>query len=113
MKRNYLKMAFVSLFAVAALCSCNKDEDDNNDNGGTGAIQNNAISIEVEDGASYSEKIDIVKLECEGGTLANAPFNNGRFTLNLPASVSVQYLEPHILKPKTEKHIRSDSITVI
>jgi hypothetical protein len=27
MKRNYLKKAFVSLFAVAALCSCGKDDD--------------------------------------------------------------------------------------
>jgi hypothetical protein len=31
MKTNYFKMAFVSLFAVVALCSCSKDEDDNID----------------------------------------------------------------------------------
>jgi hypothetical protein len=28
MKTNYFKMAFVGLFAVVALCSCSKDEDD-------------------------------------------------------------------------------------
>jgi hypothetical protein len=31
MKRNFLMMAFVSLFTVVALCSCNKDDDEKKD----------------------------------------------------------------------------------
>jgi hypothetical protein len=95
MKTNYFKMAFVGLFAVVALCSCSKDEDDNSssDNGGNGEIQNNTLTVSIENGASYSEKIDFVKVMCDGITLASAPYNDGNFTLNLPPSVSDQYLE--------------------
>jgi hypothetical protein len=40
MKRNYLKKAFVSLFAVAALCSCGKDDEGKNDE-----EQNHTLSL--------------------------------------------------------------------
>ncbi|MDR1340600.1 MAG: hypothetical protein LBK58_11195 [Prevotellaceae bacterium] len=99
MKRNFLMMAFVSLFTVVALCSCNKDEDENDDKGGNGVIQNNTVTAVVENGASYNSKIDLVEAVTYSNddkliTLASAPYTNGGFTLNLPASLGAQYLEP-------------------
>jgi hypothetical protein len=100
MKRDYFKMAFVSLFAVVALCSCSKDNDDNNDKAGNSVIQNNTISVSVENGASYSGKIDIVKAEIysesdnEYVPLVSVPYNSGVFTINLPANVGAQHLSP-------------------
>jgi hypothetical protein len=95
MKTNYFKMAFVSLFAVAALlCSCDKDEDENSndDNGGSSVLQNNTLTVSVENGASYSGIIDIVKVETDDVPLVSVPYNNGVFTLNLPASLDDQYI---------------------
>ncbi|MDR1199709.1 MAG: hypothetical protein LBK94_11990 [Prevotellaceae bacterium] len=93
MKKKFFMMAFVSLFAVAALCSCSKDDENENE---TGAIQN-IITAAVENGASYSEIIDTVKAEVEDyygsdAIIARAPYTNGGFTLTLPASLSAQYL---------------------
>jgi hypothetical protein len=98
MRKNYLMMAFVSLFAVVAFSSCNED------NGGTGGgidLNDNKITAVVENGASYNSKISLVKVkiddygyEWEGGTviIATTPYINGGFTLNLPESVDVKYL---------------------
>ncbi|MDR1180720.1 MAG: hypothetical protein LBL13_01915, partial [Bacteroidales bacterium] len=87
MKRNYLKIAFVSLFAVATLCSCGKDEDSKNDE-----EQDYSISIDVEDGASYSETVYTVKAKTSDGSLtfASVSYNGGKFTLNLPGSLNAQ-----------------------
>jgi hypothetical protein len=101
MKRNFFMMAFVSLFTVVALCSCNKDEDDEN-----GAIPNNTITAVVENGASYNSEIDLVKAivyserDDRETTLASAPYSNGGFTLNLPASLDAQYLNAFEEVPK-------------
>jgi hypothetical protein len=99
MNRNFLMMAFVSLFTVVALCSCSKDDDENGDNGGNGVIQNNTLTVSVENGASYSGKIDVVKAttysesDDDEFTLVSAPYTNGGFTLILPANLGAQYLE--------------------
>jgi hypothetical protein len=96
MKRNYLITALVGLFTVVAICSCNKDEDENN--AGNSVISNNTITAVVENGVNYNGKIDIVKAEILSGTgasgitLASASYGNGGFTLNLPANVDAQYL---------------------
>jgi hypothetical protein len=101
MKRNYLKMAFVCLFTVVAICSCKKDDDD--ETGGDSSIKDNTFTVVVENGNSYNELIDVVKLELDEvqnsstvkySALASAEYKNGGFTLTLPASVSSQYLEP-------------------
>jgi hypothetical protein len=101
MKRNFFMMAFVSLFTVVALCSCSKDENEDDDTGGNGVIQNNTINVIIENGAKYSSKIDSVKAGIDYRdsdrnhyyvTLASAPYNNIGFTLKLPESVSGQYL---------------------
>jgi hypothetical protein len=95
MKRNFLIKAFVCLFTVVALCSCSKDDDEENSNG---SIPNKMV-IAVENGASYNEKIDVVKVEIYSESsnnyvpLVSAPYENGGFTLDLPESVSAQYLE--------------------
>jgi hypothetical protein len=91
MKRNFFKMAFVSLLALGALCSCSKDEDKNKN----GAIQSNTLNVTVENAASYSGKISDVKLSADGSdvTLASAPYNNGKFTITLPESLGRQYLD--------------------
>jgi hypothetical protein len=67
-------------------------------NGGNGVIQNNTITVAVENGASYNSKIDLVRAviytdDKRESTLTSAPYANGGFTLNLPASVSAQYLD--------------------
>jgi hypothetical protein len=99
MKRNFLMMAFVSLFTVVALCSCSKDEEENDDKGGNGnsGLQGNVLTVVVENGASYNSKIDLVKAVTEDRnsehTLVSTPYNSGKFTLNLPASLDTQYLE--------------------
>jgi hypothetical protein len=93
-KRKFLMKVFICLFTVVALCSCSKD-DDENDNA---QIPYNTF-IDVENGASYNEKIDVAKAEIYLGssnnyvTLASATYENGGFTLDLPESVSAQYLE--------------------
>jgi hypothetical protein len=71
------------------------DEEENN------AIQNNTIIAVIEDGASFNEKIDSVKMEIyfESNdskneiTLAKAAYANGKFSINLPENVDAQYLE--------------------
>jgi hypothetical protein len=88
-------MALVSLLAVAAVCSCDKDEDNSSE---SGAIQNNKLDIVVENGESHSAKIDTVRLEIYSNdqsrdiVLVSAPYGSGKFTLNLPESISLQYI---------------------
>jgi hypothetical protein len=77
------------------LCSCSKDEDDEN---GNAQVPDNKFTA-VENGASYNGKIDVVKAEIYSEsssnyiTLASTTYENGGFTLDLPESVSAQYLE--------------------
>ncbi|MDR0729988.1 MAG: hypothetical protein LBF19_07715 [Prevotellaceae bacterium] len=92
-KSNFLKMAFVCLFTVVALGSCSKDEEENSDNG---IIVNNTITAVVENGNSYNDAIDVVKLypdSDDDAVLASAEYKNGGFTMTLPANVSSQYLQ--------------------
>jgi hypothetical protein len=94
MKRNFLKTAFVCLFTVVALSSCEKD-DDKNDPGG---ITDNTLTVVVENGNSYNTRIDEVKAEIFEDdepilTLTSAEYKNGGFTLTLPEDVSSRYLE--------------------
>jgi hypothetical protein len=97
MKRNFLMKAFVCLFTVVALCSCNKDEDDED---GNGTVPDNAVTV-VENGTSYNGKIDTVKLKAgiysgdtwSDVTLASGIYENGGFKIDFPASVNAQYLE--------------------
>jgi hypothetical protein len=90
MKKNISTMALVSLFTVVAICSCNKDEDEN---GGNGLITNNTITVAVENGNKYNDLIDVVKVEMDdeddnAHEIASAEYSNGGYTLKLPASVS-------------------------
>jgi hypothetical protein len=102
MKRNFLIRAFVCLFTVVALCSCSKDDDEENDNGENGVIRNNTLIAAVEYGATYNENIDVVKANIEYEyfkekeyTLASAPYENGGFTLHLPESIDPRYLHSY------------------
>ncbi|MDR0385987.1 MAG: hypothetical protein LBH60_07910, partial [Prevotellaceae bacterium] len=82
---------------VVAFSSCSKDED--NGNGNSSKIEGNKLTVAVENGASHNSKIDLVKAEIWYGdewteyTVATAPYSNGKFTLNLPASVDAKYLD--------------------
>jgi hypothetical protein len=89
MKKNFLAMAFVSLFTVAVFNSCNKDKDGKEDENG-GIYK---ITAAVENGSSYNEKIDNVKALIGASVVANSAYSDGGFVLELPASVNEQYLE--------------------
>jgi hypothetical protein len=89
MKRNFFRTAFVCLFAVVALCSCNKD--DNNGNASqTGVIVNNTITATVESGSSYKDKVDSVRAMIKGNDYetANSAYNDGKFTLELLPTIN-------------------------
>ncbi|MDR0692117.1 MAG: hypothetical protein LBF69_03665 [Prevotellaceae bacterium] len=93
MKKHLLLMASAGLFAVVALCSCDKGGED--DGGGTGGLMvDNKITVNV--GNSYNGEIDAVKAMIYHGEnaqeIAAAAFGNGEFTLNFPATVSDAYL---------------------
>jgi hypothetical protein len=115
MNTNFLKMAFVSLFAVVAICSCDEDENENGNDGG--ALQGNTITVAVENGSDYDAKIDSVKALIvtgegseydpetnhyyaywEGHTVAAAAYSNGKFTLKLPETVSDEYLDDEFIE---------------
>jgi hypothetical protein len=92
MERNFLIRAFVCLFTVVALCSCSKDDDEENNQ-----IPDNTF-ITVENGASYNGKIDVVKAETDTRNqdvimFYSTLYENGGFKLELPESVSAQSLE--------------------
>jgi hypothetical protein len=100
MNKNFFKMAFVSLFAVVTICSC--DENDNDGNGDSGRLPSNTITAVVENGSAYDAEIDSVKvfighydessrtyLET---TIALAAYTNGQFTFTLPETVSGEWL---------------------
>jgi hypothetical protein len=84
MKKRFFRTAFVCLFAVVALCSCNKD-DNNGNNGSTSVIVNNTITATVEYGSSYKDKVDSVIAIIDGNNYktANSVYNDGKFTLKL------------------------------
>jgi hypothetical protein len=102
MKRNFFMKAFVCMFTVVALSSCNKD-DDEKEEAKSGAI-GNTLTVTVENGNSYNSRIDTVKLtswdrndEDERSVeLARAVYTNGGFTINLPENLGSQYLSPLI-----------------
>jgi hypothetical protein len=98
MKKKFSMMAFVSLFTVVALCSCNKDEDGKDDeNGATSKIVNNTLTVTVENGNSFNETIHDVKMyvnyTSEDGkiVITSVPYNNGGFTLKLPETIDDMY----------------------
>jgi hypothetical protein len=85
MKRNFLMKAFVCLFTVVALCSCSKDDDE--ENGNTQIPYNTFIA--VENGASYNGKIDVVKVDINNDHIFySTQYENGGFKLELPEKVS-------------------------
>ncbi|MDR2130838.1 MAG: hypothetical protein LBP56_06715 [Odoribacteraceae bacterium] len=103
MKKHFSMMVFVSLFTAVALCSCGKDDDD----GPSGAFDG-AVVVAVQNGSSYSSKVDSVKVlivtgenydqetgsySWAGPTVAKAAYNGGNFTFQLPATVSSTYLD--------------------
>jgi hypothetical protein len=96
MKKVFLIMALVSLTTVAIFNSCSKDGKENeNENGGNTSIGNTVTAV-VEDGSSYNETIDNVKVVIEAANnyeVTSASYSDGGFVLELPASVSDQYLE--------------------
>jgi hypothetical protein len=71
MIRDFLMKAIVSLFTVAALCSCNKDENDNKkeDAGTTGAIIANGNILTATAVGSV-----VVTATIAGGATRTAPF---------------------------------------
>jgi hypothetical protein len=87
MKNKFLLTTFVSLFTVVALCSCNKDDDENIP---TSKIENNTITAKVEDGV----EIDLVKaMILDNYEIARADYLAEGFTLELPKTVDDRYLE--------------------
>jgi hypothetical protein len=98
MKRNFLMKAFVCLFTVVALSSCDKNENEEEE-AKSGAI-GNTLTVAVENGNSYNSRIDTVKLTSWDESahtdreIASANYANGGFTITLPETVSSQYLEP-------------------
>ncbi|MDR0687335.1 MAG: hypothetical protein LBF55_01445 [Prevotellaceae bacterium] len=95
MTHKFLLHAFVGLLAAAALSACNNGDDENNDNN----VNDNTITVAVENGSSYSDKVDAVKalvgydVDGVGCEVGSAPYANGGFTLQLQANVDEQYLE--------------------
>jgi hypothetical protein len=89
MKRNFFRMAFVCLFAVVALCSCDKD-DNNGNNGSTVVIVNNTVTATVENANSHKDKVDSVKAIIKGNDYetANSVYTGGKFTLKLPPTIN-------------------------
>jgi hypothetical protein len=85
MKRDFLRTAIVCLFAVVALCSCDKDDNKGN-NVPTEVIVNNTITATVENSNGHKDKVDSVRLidenRCEA---ANSVYSDGKFTLKLPS----------------------------
>jgi predicted nucleic acid-binding Zn-ribbon protein len=79
-------------------------EEITNDDDDNGSIPNNTLTVAVENGNSYNERIDTVKLEIYVNANANvdgvqgyqtfavAEYKNGGFTLALPESVDSRYL---------------------
>jgi hypothetical protein len=98
MKKDLFSVAFVSLFAIVYMNSCDKDDDENVNNGGIG----NTITATIENGDRLNGKIDSVKAvfdyEDENGDwreyiAASAPYVNGGFTLQLQENLDDTYLE--------------------
>jgi hypothetical protein len=91
MKRRVLEMALVSLFAIIAFSSCEKDDDGN---GGNSIVKDNTITAEVEDGSDYDDLIDEVRVSFMGSNYKTAGFDfiNGGFVLELDPEVDDQYL---------------------
>jgi hypothetical protein len=62
----------------------------------TNVVEDNIISVTVENGNSYNSKIDAVKVEIDvdGENIeVSAPYSNGGFTLKLPTTISDANLE--------------------
>jgi hypothetical protein len=95
MKTNTLMMAFVSLFAIVSLSSCNKDED-----------EDYVVTIKV------GEPVGVVKAQYNNSytaaTAAEAHYSNGEYILNLPATV----IDTHLGKLYPELNAMPDGITV-
>jgi hypothetical protein len=95
MTHKFLLHTFAGLLAAAALSACNNRDDENNDNN----VNDNTITVAVENGSSYNDKIDAVKalvgydVDGVGSEVGSAPYANGGFTLQLQANVDAQYLE--------------------
>jgi hypothetical protein len=91
----FTTMAFVSLLAAATFCACSKDE--NGDDGGNSNPiwgKTGTVAITVENGASYNNLIDEVELMYgDGVVLSRASYDDGSFTIELPASVDSKYLD--------------------
>jgi hypothetical protein len=91
-------MAFVSLLAVAALCGCDKDDENKDaENESTGVIANNTVTVKIGGGNIYTASIDSVKMFAHYGfetqtKIASAPYSDGGFTLRLPTTVDDAYL---------------------
>ncbi|MDR1343691.1 MAG: hypothetical protein LBK18_10635 [Prevotellaceae bacterium] len=94
-KKHYLMMAFVSLLAAATFCACSKDDDEGGGGSGNPILgKTGAVAITIENGADYSDVIDEVRLVYGDMYVASrADYNNGSFTIDLPASVADKYLE--------------------
>jgi hypothetical protein len=89
---------------VVALYSCDKDEknddkkEDPKDDIPASVIVDNKLTVTVENGSSYSGKIDSVKMtardsEDDKVVITSAPYNNGVFTLELPVPFADIFLD--------------------
>jgi hypothetical protein len=92
MKKNFLMIVFAGLFVAAVLCAYNEGG-----NGGDASnpISGNKITVKVENGDSYNDRIDTVKVEMDDYdfVMYSASYANGQFTLELSASVNSKYLD--------------------
>jgi hypothetical protein len=62
----------------------------------TSVVEDNTITVTVENGSSYNSKIDVVKAEIiveDDDIEVSAPYSNGGFTLKLPEPISDVNLE--------------------
>jgi hypothetical protein len=95
-KKHYLIIACIGLLAAAIFSACDKDDDDKGgDNSGNPILgKTGTVTITIENGANYSDLIDEVRLIYgDMTTIASASYNNGSFTIDLPASVADKYLD--------------------
>ena len=97
MKKTFFKFGLLALgLTTAVFNSCNKDDDDNSGNGG------NASKITATNVINGSTRITTVKAlaywessnyDYGNDAIAQAPYKNNGFTLELPENVSSKYLD--------------------
>jgi len=105
---KFLNYLFITAFALSAVfTSCKKDDDKNgngNGNGNDGGITE--LNVKAENGSAYNSQVNVVKLlidmsfsedggkitNLRGVPLTNDNFSDGGFSVKMPETVSNQHL---------------------